>query len=187
MLRRRKAFSDVRVQSNDFDGAAAEPAADARAYLRRYDRRRPRTPWTTPASRNVRRLRSPRLPTLLLQAPRGFRRKSVVHSDNMPVTWRATNGGPAGVASLFHAQVLDSTALFADGTFFTNVELTHVFSLQDSCGNAPCTDLSTDRVDKGKSLCVPRTCMTFVTNDPTVRRKPMVAQQAAVGNDANAR
>jgi hypothetical protein len=80
--------------------------------------------------------------------------KSVVHSDNNAVTTRRRAGVPARVASWFHAQAIEIVEVLAGGTFFTNAEVTRVFCLAGSAGIAPCTDLSTDRVDKDETRFV---------------------------------
>ncbi|WP_161786973.1 hypothetical protein, partial [Lysobacter dokdonensis] len=105
--------------------------------------------------------------------------KSVVHSDNRTVTWRLA-GTPRGhVATLFHAQAVDFVGFRTDGTFFTKVEVIRIFCRERCAGIAPCTDLSTDRVDKGESRYAAVTCTTYRIEAERLSGKPMVRLQAA--------
>jgi hypothetical protein len=74
-----------------------------------------------------------------------------VHSDNRIVTERPEHGRTAGVTSWFHAQVPDFAGKLRFGTFLANAVATRIFCLAGSSEITPCTDLSTDCVDKGET------------------------------------
>jgi hypothetical protein len=95
-----------------------------------------------------------------------------VHSDNITVTQALEVFGHARVASWFHAQATDFPEVVTDGTFLANEVPTRIFCLAGRTRIAQCTDLSTDRVDKGKTLLVSAPCMTIVTKSTAVRANP---------------
>jgi hypothetical protein len=115
-------------------------------------------------------------------SPARLSSKTVVHSDNRNVTLAPRGVRRVRVATWFHAQGIDSAGFLWDGTFFTIVELIRIFCLAQCFGIAPCTDLSTDRVDKDERRYVPITCMTYVTNTETISGKPMVGLRDTLGD-----
>jgi hypothetical protein len=97
-----------------------------------------------------------------------------VHSDNKTVTMRHERTARSLVTSWFHAQAIDSNGIPGVGTFFTNVDAIRIFCLEGSAQIAPCTDLSTDRVDKDKTCLLSVACAVFVTYPEAISANSML-------------
>jgi hypothetical protein len=99
---------------------------------------------------------------LLSTAGQGFQPKRVVHSGHGFVTWTSERRHANHISTLFHIYLIDIYEESTVGVFFTKMERRLVAGSFRRGAKPPCTDLSTDGVDKSESLFITGTCVIFV-------------------------
>jgi hypothetical protein len=99
---------------------------------------------------------------LLSTAAQGFPAKRVVHSGHGSVTGVRACRAANHISALFHIHVFDFIEKCSFGVFFTKMERRLVAGWFRRGAKPPCTDLSTDDVDKSESRFITGTCVIFV-------------------------
>jgi hypothetical protein len=97
--------------------------------------------------------------------------KPVVHSSHGAVTKLDHTTTLPFHCPVFHGQAIDCNGTDAFGTFLTKSLIAPVFTLRFARSGAACTDLSTSRVDKGKTPAGSATCTSLMGNHTAIARK----------------